>query len=161
MAAAIYIIAFFLAHIAGESPWQLLLSLCYIQNKYCLGSCGITVRPAEDAFIAENSLENVTYTCEVAESLPEGVTLLWEIRGEQIWSAFQVERYANSGVFIENHEKTLLLVVTPPGRRALHAHREPITVSCTSYDAPAFKITEASEELQIHQFGKPHCGLLL
>ena len=117
--------------------------------------------PAEDVVIAENSSENVTYTCEVAVSLPEGVILRWEIRGEQIWSASQVKRYADSGVFIESDEKTLSLVVTPRGRRELHAHSEPITVSCSSYDVRAFKIIEASEELQIHQFGKSRCGLYL
>lgn len=139
-------------------------SIIYIPRWYMVallihvGSCCIIVRPAGDTIIAENSADNVTYTCEV--SVPPAadgsrVTLLWELRGEQIWSELQENRYADIGVFIERSgEKTLALVVTQRGRRELHAQREPIAISCTSYDASAFKITEASEELQIHQFGR-------
>lgn len=121
-----------------------------------VGSCCIIVRPAEDTVIAENSADNVTYTCEVSVPPANGsrVTLLWVLRKEQIWSESQEKRYADIGVFIERSgENTLALVVTQQGRRELHAQREPITISCTAYDSSAFIITEASEELQIHQFG--------
>ena len=109
------------------------------------------MRPAEDTILANNSPDNITYTCETPA---EDVTLLWVVRGEQIWSESQVDRYARNGVFMENQGSSLSLVVTPEGRRKLNAHQTPISIKCSSFYANEFKVDATSEELEIIQFGK-------
>ena len=121
-------------------------------------SSGIILRPAEDTIIASNSPDNITYTCERRPA--KDVRLRWAVRGEQIWSESQVEKFARNGVFAENQGSPLSLVITPEGRQNLEAHLTPISIKCSSFYTNELKRDATSEELEIVQFGKQQTRLI-
>ena len=119
------------------------------------GGQSISLYPPKDTAVAFDSSENVTYTCEISSATDGESALLWDVNGTQIWSQSQIDHYDKSGVFIENKNGSITLLMSPEGRLLL-ANKDPIAIKCSSYDAGELliKVHEQSQLVHIRQFGK-------
>ena len=87
-----------------------------------------TTSPANNQFVAVNSLENVTYNC----SVPAGSTVVWEVEGSQIRSQEQFEDIVNEGYFIEPMDTESTFSTISVSAEARQGSDSDISVQCVS-----------------------------
>ena len=99
------------------------------------------------------SSENTTFTCRLSKGDPS-IDIVWEVRDVPIESERRRQKYAGYGIFIEDVEATLsILVVTADGRSNLGPDH--IQIHCSSYNKINITngITAKSQQSRIILFG--------
>jgi hypothetical protein len=110
--------------------------------------------PSGNRTIANTSSENVTFTCMISSDDPH-ITILWEVLDNQI-SERKQETYADSGIYIEDEERTKSrLVITAEGRNSLSPNLIPVV--CYSYNTTRVvnSFTGKSNTSFVIQYGPP------
>ena len=110
-----------------------------------------TLDPVGDITIANTASENITITCRLSKG-NASIDIIWDIRDDHIESESKRQKLADNGVFIEDVNATLsILVVTFEGRRNLGY----IPIRCSSYNKEDIRvgIINISQQSNIIPFG--------
>ena len=103
--------------------------------------------PAEDQYVASNSLVNVTFNC----SAPIGSLPGWEINGSQIIGDDYIQRISKTGVFIYSESQYSLVIVTRMAR--LQPEYKVLSIKCLSTHNQTLGTTKTKDYLVI-TFGR-------
>ena len=106
------------------------------------------MEPATDTFVAANSPNNVSYTCQSEEEM----RLIFVVNGIQVWSEDQRDDLAAIGVWTETVTAShLTIAMTAEGREV----QERLSVSCMTYTNSLGRIGpgDTSDTLWIISYG--------
>ena len=124
----------------------------------CAGS-DIVVTPSAHQFVALNSTDNVTYTCNVTGSDQDG-SAVWEIQELQILNdeSNSLRRsFANLGITVQVVVPGITELTITPEARLSYLNGDPstpnITVQCALFSNDNFPLGEVGEKLNVTTFG--------
>ena len=103
-----------------------------------------SIYPAENQYVASNSLENVTFNC----SVPVVSQLVWEIAGIQRTTQNDIDHIANLGVLIYTTSEYTTVTITHPARQQFRS----LSVQCVSIQD--YTKSTKSTSISVATFGR-------